>query len=121
MEANLYRLIDLPKTINRAHFWSYDKNNAAVPREILIELILKYGTVEEIFALFNLMDPDYFMDIYKNKIRPIFKGEGVPDVFNTLSETEQIEYMKNNLDRSPGLVKLLDIILPAIYKIKKGV
>ena len=121
METNLYRLIDLPETINRAHFWSYDKNKAVVPGEILIELILKYGTVEEIFALFNLMDADYFMDIYKQEIRPIFKGEGVPDVFNALSKTERVKYMKNNLDRSPGLVKLLDIMLPAIYKIKKGV
>ena len=120
METNLYRLIDLPKTINRAHFWSYNKNRAVLPGEILIELILKYGTVEEIFALFNLMDPDYFMDIYKNKVKPLLKGEGVPSVFNALSKHEQEKYMKNNLDRSLGLVKLLDIILPAIYKIRKG-
>ena len=121
MKTNLYRISDLSDNINRAHFWSYDKGGTKLPGEILIEQVLKYGTIEEIFALFNLMDADYFMNTYKNKVRPIFEGKGVPSVFNSLSASEQAEYMKNNLDRSSGLVKLFDIILPAIYKIKKGV
>ncbi|MCL4322027.1 MAG: hypothetical protein M1478_04380 [Deltaproteobacteria bacterium] len=115
----LYRLKDLPQTINRIHFWSYDKDKAELPAEILIEHILKYGALEEIFTLFNLMDADEFMDIYKNKVRPIFEGKGVPAFFDSLSESEQKTYMRNNLDRSPGLVKLLDIILPTIYKIRE--
>ncbi|MGC8555153.1 MAG: hypothetical protein ACP5NA_06680 [Candidatus Acidulodesulfobacterium sp.] len=115
----IYKLKDLPIEINRNHFWSYDKEKAALSAEIIIEHILKYGTMEEIFIIFNLMDADEFMSIYKNKVRPIFEGKGVPVVFNSLSADEQKTYKRNNLDRIPGLVKLLDIILPTIYKIRK--
>ncbi|MHB1679224.1 MAG: hypothetical protein ACYCTB_01765 [bacterium] len=118
MENKEYKLKDLPVAINRAHFWSYYKSKAVIPGEVLIEHILKYGMLEEIFILFNLMDADEFMNIYRNKVRPIFEGKGVPSVFNSLSTVEQKIYMRNNLDRSPGLVKLLDIILP-IYEIRK--
>jgi hypothetical protein len=115
----LYKLKDLPAAIDRTHFWSYDKEKAALSAETIIEHILKYGTLEEIFILFNLMDADEFMNVYKNKVRPIFEGKGRPAIFNSLSESEQKTYMRNNLDRSPGLVKLLDIILPTIYKIRE--
>jgi len=119
METKLHRLKDLPAAIDRAHFWSYDKEKTSLPAEIIIEHILKYGTLEEIFILFNFMDADEFMSIYKNKVRLIFEGKGVPAVFNSLSADEQTTYKRNNLDRSPGLVKLLDIILPTMYKIRK--
>lgn len=115
----LYKLKDLPLEINRTHFWSYDKDNAVLPADIIIEHILKYGSLEEIFALFNLIDADEFMDIYKNKVRPIFEYKGVPAFFNSSSEAERKVYMQNNLGSSPGLVKLFDIILPTIYKIRK--
>ncbi|MHB1665466.1 MAG: hypothetical protein ACYCT7_09445 [bacterium] len=115
----LYRLKDLHPKINRTHFWSYDKENAALPASIIVEQVLKYGTLEEIFTLFNLMDADEFMSIYRNKVRLIFEGKGVPVIFNSLSEDEQKIYKHNNLNKSPGLVKLLDIILPTIYKIRE--
>ena len=115
----MYKLKDLPAEINRTHFWSYDKEKAALPAEIIVEHILKYGMLEETFTLFNFMDADEFMNIYRNKVRPVFEGKGVPSIFNSLSEDEQKTYMRNNLDRSPGLIKLFDLILPIMYKIKK--
>jgi hypothetical protein len=115
----LYRLKDLPAVINRTHFWSYDKEKASLPAEIIIELVLKYGDLEEIYALFDMFDPDEFMALYRNKVEPLFEGKGVPLIFNSLSPAEQEIYMRNNLDRSLGLVKLLDIMLPAIYRVRK--
>ena len=47
----IYKLKDLPIEINRNHFWSYDKEKATLSAEIIIEHILKYGTLEEIFIL----------------------------------------------------------------------
>ncbi len=113
------KITDLPAEVNKDHFWSYDKEKAELPLEIIIEHILKYGELEEIFAIFNFMDADEFMNIYRNKVRPIFEGKGVAYILNSLTAEEREIYMRNNLGRSTGLVKLLDIILPTIYKIRR--
>ena len=113
------KITDLPAEVNKDHFWSYDKEKAELPVEIIIEHILKYGELEEIFAIFNFIDADEFMDIYRNKVRPIFEGKGVAYILNSLTAEEREIYMRNNLDRSNGLVKLLDIILPTIYKVRR--
>ncbi len=118
MKEKLYKIKNLPREINRTHFWSYDKEKTELPASVIIELVLKYGTLEEIFTLFNLIDTDEFMNIYWNTVRPIFEGKGSALICNSLSKEEQKIYKQKNLSRSPGLLKLFDLILPTMYKIK---
>ncbi|RZD16151.1 MAG: hypothetical protein EVJ46_08165 [Candidatus Acididesulfobacter guangdongensis] len=118
MKEILYKIKNLPPEINRTHFWSYDKEKTGLPAAIIIEQVLKYGTLEEIFTLFNLIDADEFMNIYRNTVRPVFEGKGSYLVYNSLSKEEQKTYEQKNLSRSPGLLKLFDLILPIMYKIK---
>ena len=118
MKEKLYKIKNLPREINRTHFWSYDKEKTKLPASVIIELVLKYGTLEEIFTLFNLIDADEFMNIYRNTVRPVFEGKGSALICNSLSKEEQKIYKQKNLSRSPGLLKLFDLILPNMYKIK---
>ena len=118
MEEPFYKIKNLPNQINRTHFWSYDKEKAVLPVAVIIEQVLKYGTLEEIFILFNLIDADEFMNIYRNTVRPIFEGKGSALIYNSLPKEEQKIYKQKNLSRSPGLLKLFDLILPTMYKIK---
>ena len=56
--------------INKAYFWSYDFNGNFdnLPKEIIIEKVLYYGTVEELKFIFNHFEKKEIRKIWKKTL-----------------------------------------------------
>lgn len=89
--SELIKVKDLP--FNRGYFWSYDWENGKLPLEVIVEQVLIYGELEDIFTLFSLFDSEQIKGIYYSKIRD-----------------KLITSNKSFVTQDKALAKLLDII-----------
>lgn len=65
--SDLIRLKNLP--FNRGYFWSYDWENGSLPLSVIVEQILIYGELDDIFNLFKLFGAERVKNVYYSKIR----------------------------------------------------
>ncbi|MCD6255309.1 MAG: hypothetical protein J7J44_03430 [Deltaproteobacteria bacterium] len=61
------KLIDLP--FSPVYFWSY-KKDIDLPDEEIIERVLLYGKLEEMFMLLKLFGYERCFEVYKKRILP---------------------------------------------------
>ena len=63
------------------YFWSY-KKDADLPKEEIIEKVLLYGSLKEMFMLLKLFGYEKCYEVYKNQILP--QKERYPRLINFL-------------------------------------